>query len=184
LRMLNQIRSLSRSVENTKSDVKSREILWEWLQNQQQLDPVDSYSDLLKLNLTIDEVAIMTKALNPQEFKSDRLNYVIWAAGRYPKDRDIAFKELSSWDSPEKTKQLKKFLKAREKFDAWEEKEFRKLISQNKDEGDPVALRRLARQKRESYERLKYACSAKVSNNDNANAGKNFRRFIMTVGPV
>lgn len=184
LKILNQIRHLSDSTKASKVPTESRAILWDWLQQQSQIDVVDAYNDLLKMNLSSEESIIITKALASGELQTDRFNYILWASGQLPKRRARAFRELGEWQNVEKTVELKKFLKSRKKFDQWEEKKFKKLLDEAGDDANAPLLKAQAKKQRESYERLKYACSAKVPNSDNANAGKNFRRFIMTVGPL
>lgn len=159
-------------------------MLWEWLQSHVQEDHARYYSDFLKFNFTDDETALVTKNLSQGELGQDRINYLVWATGQLPKKRERALKELAMWNEPEQTVELKKFLKARNKFDRWEEKRLARLVKQEGEGADQSLLKSQARRERNQYERLKYACSAKVPNSDNASAGKNFRRFIMTVGPV
>lgn len=182
--IIRQISRLEKVSTETKTTNESKALLWEWLQNQEHVDFVDSYTDILKMNLNNDEVQIITKALGEGELKTDRMNYILWSSGQLPKKRARAFKELASWDQPDSTRELKKFLKARKKFDQWEEARFQKLIKDAGNDGNAPALKAQAKKQREAYERLKYACSAKVPNSDNMSAGKNFKRFIMTVGPI
>lgn len=182
--VLNQVRRLTKLNNDQAMNSQLRSQLWDWLSENSTKDSVDNYIDLVKLNFSSEEILAITKPLSSSELTTDRMNYLIWAGGQVPKKRKRALSELASWDSPEATKELKKFLKARKKFDLWEEKKFKDLVADAGDNGDAQALRVQARTQRQTYERLKYACSAKIPNSDNAAAGKNFRRFILTVGPM
>lgn len=158
--------------------------LWQWLSENSDDQRVDHYIDLVKLNFDQEELDSITTTLHQTELSRDRMNYLIWSGGLLPKKRKRALSELSMWDSAEQTKELKKFLKARKKFDKWENKKFTELLSEAGEGADVQTLKLNAKAQRETYERLKYACSAKIPNTDNAAAGKNFRRFILTVGPM
>lgn len=182
--LLSQVRRLSKLNNDQSMSTELRSQLWDWLSENSSKDSVDNYIDLVKLNFSSEEVAIITKPLGAGELSADRMNYLIWSGGQVPKKRKRALSELVSWDSPEETKELKKFLKARKKFDQWEDKKFKDLVSDAGENADPQILKAQARAQRQTYERLKYACSAKIPNTENAAAGKNFRRFILTVGPM
>ncbi len=182
--ILQQVRRLSIEVEKTKISTSGRAALWEWFQNHPDEHMIQSYIDSLAFELSDDEVALVTKNLAPGELGHDRINYLIWAAGQLPARRDRALKELIHWNDPAQTRELKKFLKARAKFDQWEHKQLQRLMADAAEDSDLSAIKAQARASRNQYERLKYACSAKVPNGANASAGKNFRRFLMTVGPM
>ncbi len=181
---LNQIRRLSSLNDSKSMPLDLRSQLWDWVTDSNSKSAVDNYIDLIKLNFSAEEVSKVTQPYRGSELSTDRMNYLIWAGGQAPKKRKIAIDELSKWDSPSETKQLKKFIKARKKFDQWEEKKYRDLLEKAEDGTDTQVIKAQAKAQRQSYERLKYACSAKIPNTDNAAAGKNFRRFILTVGPM
>tara|TARA_R110000868_G_scaffold197846_3_gene444059 strand:+ start:2953 stop:4425 length:1473 start_codon:yes stop_codon:yes gene_type:complete len=182
--LMTQIRRLSNLNGDKTMSVELRSQLWDGISEFAVENKVDNYIDLVKLNFDQDEMSFVLKGLSEGEFGQDRMNYLIWSGGQVPKRRKNALSELSSWSSPENTKELKKFLKARKKFDQWEDKKFKDLLKDAGDSGDVELIKRQARMQRHTYERLKYACSAKLPNTDNAAAGKNFRRFILTVGPM
>tara|TARA_R100000656_G_scaffold13916_1_gene14079 strand:+ start:455 stop:1927 length:1473 start_codon:yes stop_codon:yes gene_type:complete len=182
--LLTQIRRLSNLNGDKTMPTDLRAQLWDGISEFSLENKIDNYIDLTKLNFDQEELGLVLKGLSEGEFGQDRMNYLIWSGGQVPKRRKRALTELVSWNSPEETKELKKFLKARKKFDQWEEKKFKDLVQEAGEGSDTQALKRQAKTQRNTYERLKYACSAKIPNTDNAAAGKNFRRFILTVGPM
>src|SRR5690606_16477433 len=80
--IVRQISRLEKVITETKTSNESKALLWEWLQHQEHVDFVESYTDILKMNLTNDEVQIVTKALGEGELKTDRLNYILWSSGQ------------------------------------------------------------------------------------------------------
>src|SRR5690606_5938731 len=99
--LLNQIRRLESIASSSSVPAESRSTLWEWVQGQSHFDSVDAYSDLIKMNLTSDEVTMVTATLRSTELQTDRMNYLLWASGQLPKNREAALKELAQWNSPE-----------------------------------------------------------------------------------
>ncbi len=182
--VLNQVRRLTALNNSKNMPLELRSQIWDWITDSNSIDAIDNYIDLIKLNFSSDEISKITQPFRGGELTTDRMNYLIWAGGQAPKRRKVALSELALWENPNETKQLKKFIKARKKFDQWEEKKFKDLLAESDEGTDTQIIKAQAKAQRQSYERLKYACSAKIPNTENAAAGKNFSRFILTVGPM